>query len=220
MWQKSFEIAEVRMFAKNLEAAKKHADEALRRAKEANEHEAAIDCYRLQMEIAYRMRNMSAERELLLESIEYAEANLGPEHPEYAEQLALLAHAKAESAPQEAEELMVRFASIIEESGQNKRTLQTYNAVSEFFMQHDKPELSLRYQQKVLLLTEKVGGKFCEDLAQDIRYYAETLEELGRGEDAETIMELADQCSGARGNKKAVLQILRSVIGTFAVVRR
>lgn len=200
----------------NLKVAQKHAEDAVRLAKKSNAHQGVIESYRLLIEIYDCLGNERRAKDVVHESIKYAEANLGPGSPEFAEQLAFLAEYEVDSKPEKAEQLMRRYVGIMEINGDNDRTFHAYAAASEFFMMNEKPAISETFQLKTFALAKQIFGPFCEDLPNSISYYVETLYELGRDEEARSLGEANFRCFHADMFNDELAQCLREKIATVS----
>lgn len=215
MWKNSYEIAERQMCQMNLKVAQKHAEDAVRLAKKSKAHEGVVESQRLLIAIYDCLGNERRAKDMVHDSIKYTEANFGPGSPEFAEQLTYLAEYEVKSKPEKAEQLMRRYVSIMELNEDSELTLEAYATVSEFFMMNERPSISELYQLKGFALAKQVYGPFYDDLPNTISYYIDTLYELGREEEAESISEVRQRCFRIEMSKAENVKCLRNVIATI-----
>ncbi len=203
------------MIQMNLKVAKKHAEDALRLARNENSHQGVIESYRLLIQIFEFMGNEGRAKDFLHKSIKYAEANLGPESLVFADQLSVLADYEGDRKPEKAEQLMRRYVSIYETNGDNKLTVEAYNCMIEFFMLHDKPKDAEVFQLKQFALAKETFGPFYDDLEQHVTYYALILQGLKRDEERLEILEISDRCFHINYFKEKNEELLDNTIETI-----
>lgn len=203
------------MIQMNLKVARNHAEDALRLARNENSHQGVMESYRLLIQIFEYMGNEGRAKDVLHKSIKYAEANLGPGSLVFADQLAVLADYEAERNPDKAEQLMRRCVSIYEINGDNKLTLEAYNCMIEFFMNHGKLQDAEEFQLKQFALAKDTFGPFYDELEQYVTYYALILQGLSRDEERLDILETSDRCFHINYFKEENEALLNNTIETI-----